>query len=258
MKHRRDIQEHTREPEHCLRIYTLGPAWAEWKHQPLAICRRQARALLFRLAAQMQPVPREEICFAFWPDVPEAAAHRHLSHLLSHLRETLPLPTAVVSNNDLVELDGQQVWCDAAEFRIICSSPETSQAAALQKAVSLYRGPFLSGFSVPDGPEFEAWAIQQRSMLEHLYLDALQTLVRAAANQADWERAILYAREYLRVDDLAEEVHRRLMVLHVMMGNRPAALQQYRECAAVLQKELGVGPLPATRAVYQAIMQNEI
>jgi hypothetical protein len=36
------------------------------------------------------------------------------------------------------------------------------------------------------------------------------------------------------------------------------ALQQYDECAAILQRELGVAPLPETRAIYQAVMHNEL
>ncbi len=61
---------------------------------------------------------------------------------------------------------------------------------------------------------------------------------------------------YLQVDEMAEDIHRELMVLHVMSGDRPAAIQQYKRCAAILQRELGVEPLPETRAIYKAILQN--
>ncbi len=72
----------------CLRVYLLGPAFVEWQGQRFAIDRCQARGLLYRLAAQVEPVPREELCFSFWPDEQEANAHRHLSHLLSQLRQS--------------------------------------------------------------------------------------------------------------------------------------------------------------------------
>jgi len=245
-------------PESCLRLYLLGPAWVEWQGELLAIPRRQARALLYCLAGKMQPVPREEICFGFWPDCPDASAHRYLSHLLTHLRRALPLSDIIVSRNDMVELDRRQVWSDAAVFRQACAAPADGATEALEKAVELYRGPFLSGFSLPERPEFEIWVAQQRSSFERMYLDALASLMRGAANQADWERATHYGRLYLRVDDLAEEVHRRLMVLYVMMGDRPAAVQQYKECEAVLKRELGVAPLPETRAIFQAVTHNEL
>ena len=39
-----------------LRIYLLGPPRVEWDGQPWAVPRRQARALLFRLAVVPQAV----------------------------------------------------------------------------------------------------------------------------------------------------------------------------------------------------------
>jgi DNA-binding SARP family transcriptional activator len=46
------------------------------------------------------------------------------------------------------------------------------------------------------------------------------------------------------------------MMLHLLAGDRPAALQQYERCVSVLKRELGIEPLPETRAVYRAIMDN--
>ena len=48
------------------------------------------------------------------------------------------------------------------------------------------------------------------------------------------------------------------MMLHMLSGDRPAALQQYKRCVTVLNRELGIDPLPETRAVYTAIMSNQI
>ncbi len=237
-----------------LRIHLLGPISVEWRGETLQVLRRQARALLYRLAASMQPVPREELCFICWPDVPEALAHRYCSHLLSHLRDALPAPDLIRCNNELVELDARRVWSDAAAFHAACGALDTQHEAAIQHALMLYRGPFMAGFSLPGRPEYELWVAQQRSAFERLYLDALSVMMTAEANRADWAKAVAYAREYLRIDDLAEEVYRRLMVLYIMMGDRPAALQQYQHCVEVLKRELNVPPLPETRAIYEAIM----
>lgn len=54
-----------------LSIFLLGPPRVEIASGPLAIPRRQARALLYRLAIEAQPVPRESLCFLFWPDAGE-------------------------------------------------------------------------------------------------------------------------------------------------------------------------------------------
>jgi DNA-binding SARP family transcriptional activator len=239
-----------------LRIYLLGPAWIERNGESLTIQRRQARALLYCLASKLRPIPREELCFGFWADKPEGAASRYLSHLVSHLRTALGTPDLVHHNNDTLDLDPNRVWCDAVEFRTVCNLPDVRDVDVLEQAVELYRGPFLSGFSLSAAPEFELWMTEQRSMHEQLYLDTLATLVEAETTRGDYGKAIQYARRYLRVDDLAEDIHRKLMVLHVMTGDRPAALQQYERCISILQRELSVQPLPETRAIYDAIMQK--
>ena len=68
----------------------LGPPQVRWAGQPVVLPRRQLRALLYRLATSPQPVPRDQLSFLFWPDIPEAAARRKLIVLLNHLRSALP------------------------------------------------------------------------------------------------------------------------------------------------------------------------
>src|SRR5215213_9504347 len=95
-----------------LRITLLGPPSVTWAGAPLAIPRRQTRALLFRLAAQAAPVPREQLCFLFWPDEPDATARRSLAHLLTHLRRALPAPDLLITSTDQVGLNGTLAWAD--------------------------------------------------------------------------------------------------------------------------------------------------
>lgn len=242
--------------QHDLRVYALGPSWIEWQGQTLSIHRRQARALLYCLAARLEPVPRERICFNFWSDKPDAQARRHFSHLLSHLRRALPDPSLLRSINDAVLLDPNRVWCDAVAFRKACAHLDADHFHILERAVQLYRGPFLSGFSISDAPEFELCMGEQRSTCERLYLDALRALINAETARLDYSRAIQYARVYLDIDEMAEDIHRNLMVLHLLNGDRPAALQQYQRCATILKRELDVDPLPETRALHKAILQD--
>ena len=91
--------------EPILRVALLGSPDVTWAGQPLAIPRRQACALLYRLASRLRPVTREQFCFLFWPDTPESAARRSLAHLLTHLRRSLPTPELVSATSDTVGLD---------------------------------------------------------------------------------------------------------------------------------------------------------
>ena len=46
------------------------------------------------------------------------------------------------------------------------------------------------------------------------------------------------------------------MRLHLLNDDRPSALRVYHTCAAMLQQELGVGPSPATQALYKRTMHD--
>jgi DNA-binding SARP family transcriptional activator len=141
-----------------LRIYLLGLPRAECLGGVLAVPRRQVRALLFRLAARLQPVSREYLCFLFWPDLPESTARRNLSRLLPQLRSALRVPQVLVITDDQVWLDPDHVWSDTATFERLCAEREPQrQIDAFAQAIDLYRGPFLDAFSLPGSPEFETW-----------------------------------------------------------------------------------------------------
>ncbi|MBC8162988.1 MAG: transcriptional activator domain-containing protein, partial [Roseiflexaceae bacterium] len=58
-------------------------------------------------------------------------------------------------------------------------------------------------------------------------------------------------------DELAEDMHRHLIALYAATGDRTAALRQFERCVVALERELGVGPLPETRAVYEAVRDGQ-
>ena len=259
--------EYFSEPD-TLWVYMLGPPRVEWGGRPLPLPRRQTRALLYRLAVRPEPVPREQLCFLFWPDTPESTARRNLTHLLTHLRRALPEPDLLLIAGDCIGLDPRFAWSDVGDFERLCAAlpssslrlsslPTREEAESLQQAVDLYRGPFLAGFSLPGSPEFEAWADQERSVWECLYLEALAALMEGWAACGGYEPAIACARRYLETDELAEDVHRRLIQFYAAVGDRRAALRQFERCAVVLERELGVSPLPETRAIYQAVLAHQ-
>ncbi|MEJ2738036.1 MAG: BTAD domain-containing putative transcriptional regulator, partial [Anaerolineae bacterium] len=214
-----DREQPTGEAAETLRIHLLGPPEVVWADRVLHLPRRQVRALLYRLAAGPQPVPREKLSYLLWPDTPEADARRNLRGLLTHLRHALPVPDLLLTSQEMVGLDPDRTWSDTVLFERLCTaSGPATQAEALQQAVDLYRGPFLSGFSLPGCQEFEIWATAERQIWERLYLEALATLVEEQAAKGQYAAAIAYARRYLTTDDLAEKIHRRLIELYATSG----------------------------------------
>ena len=166
------------------------------------------RALLYRLAASLQPVAREHLCFLLWPDTPEATARRYLTVLLNLLRQVLPTPGLLLAHRDAVSLDPVAVEVDTVAFAQALATASTQRSIVyLSEAVALYTGPFLAGFSMPASPEFDAWADLERQSWERRYLDALAMLVDGFAAQGDYGHAIEAAQRALAWLELGEGYH---------------------------------------------------
>ena len=240
-------------------IRLLGSPTVSWDGAPLSILRRQTRILLYRLAVPGQTLSRDHLCFLFWPDVPETTAGRNLSHLLTHLRQALPNSDVLVTAEDRVYLDPETTWTDVREFlRLRDFRGGRGDVDKLARAVQLYRGPFLDGVSAPHSPDYESWMMLERRTLERRYRDTLVALVEAFSGSGDYDQAIRYAHRYLTTDRLDESIHQRLIALYVARGDRAAALQQYRQCVMLLERELGVQPLPETCALYESTLTGEV
>jgi predicted ATPase/DNA-binding SARP family transcriptional activator len=236
-----------------LYITLLGPPQLTLLDAPVALPRRQLRALLYRLAAALQPVPREQLCFLLWPDVPETAARRHLTVLLNQLRQAL-MPTDLLRTaHDAVGLDPARVYADTVAFmQASAAAAQRGQLEPLAEAVQRYSGPFLYDFALPTSPEFDQWVGQERQHWQRRYLDGLALLVDGYGRAGAYPQAIEAAQKALSADEAAEDMHRKLIMLYAAIGDRAAALRQFERCALALERQLGVSPLPETRAAYQA------
>jgi predicted ATPase len=169
----------------------------------------------------------------------------------------LPDPGILVTEENLVSLDPAKFWCDVFDFHRLSASSQTNPDC-LEEAVRLYRDPFLSGFDLPESEEFEHWISEERSSLENQYLGILSQLNGIYAARQDYSKAITCAQRYLATDELAEEIHRQLIMYYALAGLRTKALRQFETCVSVLEQELGADPLPETRAIYQAVLEERL
>lgn len=143
----------------------------------------KARALLAYLAVEAdQPHRREALAGLLWPDSTESAARANLRRVLSNLRQVIgdrdsDEPFLLVTQQSIQLDTDRDVWLDMAEFtRGVTGEHGRSPAIhQLEEVVSLYNGPFLAGFSLPDSAPFEEWM--------QLTGEALQRQATAAVHQ---------------------------------------------------------------------------
>lgn len=214
----------------------------------------KARALLFYLAATGQPHTRDHLATLLWSESPDSNARHSLRSSLYQLRQALYAKgagEALVGDGNLVFLRLDDHACDIHRFYQLLT---VGDEEALTRAVSLYRGPLLQGFTLSDAPVFEEWVRFEESRLQHAYLGALQQLASLAEARQSWDEAIDYVQRMVKLDPLAEEIQRQLIRLYVHSGALGKALRHYQQFETELSQELGVAPSPETQALFHEIL----
>ncbi len=117
-----------------------------------------------------------------------------------------------------VEVDTQHFEQALRAARLQASSAE--EAAALERAVALYRGDFL--------PEVEQeWAIALRHRFQEKALDACRRLL-AIYDEGRPEAIMGLLHRALEIDPLSEELNRELMLRYLEAGEPHRAVQHFR------------------------------
>lgn len=250
-----------------LRIHLLGP---------LEFCRGEECVSQFATAKVQQllgyllihrrkRLSRDALAALFWGDTPDELARGSLRTSLWRLRGALEPDASlrgsylVVARNGIGFNTSSDYWLDLQEFEDASEiagqePPRDSDSAArmihrLKTAIDLYRGDFLDGC-------YEDWCIFERERVRELFLRNLIRLMMLHRDGGNYTTAIQVGQQLLSRDPLLEEVHRELMRLHCLAGNRGAAIRQYQQCRQLLAKELDIEPMDETRDLNSRIMAS--
>ncbi len=242
-----------------LSIRLLGGFFLTYGDRPVTgnITGRSQALLAYLVLHRHTPQSRVRIACQLWPESTDAQARANLRKELSCLRRALS------NAEELLWVDGNTLqWSsqansilDVAEFETAVKAAEQATEreviqANLQQAIELYRGDLL-----PDRDD--EWVLPERERLQQLAMRALERLVTLLEAQQDYQTALTYAQQMLRVDALNEATYGVLMRLHWLNGDRANALQVYHQCMTLLREELGVDPSLTTRKLYEQMLMEE-
>jgi pimeloyl-ACP methyl ester carboxylesterase/DNA-binding SARP family transcriptional activator len=188
---------------------------------------RRSRQLCKMLAcARGQPVAREELIDALWPDgtVSDRLSAR-LSVQLSTVRRILG--GGIIADRDSIRLDLREVRLDVDDLH------QAADAGVLTEVLNVYRGEFL-----PEDP-YEDWAAPARDLARRVYVRTVHGLVAQAATAGDHERAADLAGRIVQADPFDETGHHRLITALASARRLGEARHAYDTYAARM-KELGV------------------
>ena len=248
-----------------LDIRLLGSPLVTVDGQAVEVDTRKAIAMLAYLAIE-RTAQRDTLAGLFWGDSSPDRARATLRRTLSALRAGIG-EVAITSDRNQISLT-DSYRCDVDEFnsaieatwdhghdpRDVCERC----IGPLGEAAGLYRGDFLGAFSVRAAPDFEDWARSVTEGLRRRAGDVYGRLAMAHASAGDYTAAIEVASAWIRLDELHEPAYRLLMLLNAWAGDRPGAIQAYRDCVGVLDRELGVAPLDETTELFEAILDEDL
>ena len=205
----------------------------------LAALKPRGQVLLRLLAMHgANPVHREVLIDAIWPDASAEAGMRNLQVAVSSLRRVLEPVAALAREGHSYRLAlpaGSLV--DVARFEEACASAKTARArgdaadaeVALQLALDTYGGELLP----TDGPA--EWVVAAR---DHYRAEAAESAAALAELQLDRNAAALAAetcKRGLRIDRYSDRLWRLLALAHERVGDQASAALARRGYGEMLQ-----------------------
>jgi len=233
-----------------LRLHSLGHFQAYWADQPIAEAAwgtRKPILLLTYLAWQGErPVPIERVCSELWPDNAQGG-RQALQSTLARIRRGLKPMEPVLLERGAYRLNPElNTYLDAAVLLQAARQTE-GRSAALREVRSLYRGPFLEGFS-------EDWVALRRQDLEQQYLRCMGELCQQLHSQQAWVEAAELCREVLEVESCWEPGHQGLIKGMLELGQRDEAVRHYHRYVETMKAQLSLPPSPEMLRLYYTLL----
>jgi DNA-binding SARP family transcriptional activator len=225
----------------CLGTFTLRVDGAA---VPWGGLRPRARALLMMLALRIgQPIHREHLIEAVWPEATISSGTRSLQVAVSSVRQWL---AAAGLGEDALRRQGDAyvLWLpdasvDVQQFEALTraagslNGDRSAALAARLAAVEAYRGDLLAEV----GPA--EWVVGERERLRTLAARVAADAARTASDLDDWSTGIAAARRSIALDPYHDAAWRLLAEILDGAGDHSAAAVARREHARVCA-ELGV------------------
>jgi DNA-binding SARP family transcriptional activator len=233
-----------------LEVFALGPGYVLLDGEPVNTWEGHLPRLLFFFALDRPVVTRSEICQAFWPDLDNDQAVNVFHVTKRRLHKALDFDVLVHEGGYYRVNPDVAIFYDIMEFvgaLVKGRSPEVENKPELwQRAIDLYRGPFLQGHN-------DDWIVERRYDYQQGYLEALSEMARVRLEEGRQEHALGLLLKAVSENDRYEPIHRQIMQLYASLGRRSEAAAHYQKLIEALKAE-GLEPEAKTQELYDSIM----
>lgn len=217
----------------------------------------KALALLSYLAVTERPQRRDTLADLLWSEFNNQQARNNLRYTLHDLRQLvgdflLITPQTVGFNRQTP----YQLDVEILRTALTAKGPFNRQE--VQRALSLFQGEFLAGFSVRNAPVFEEWVVQQRTEYHLLASQGFYRLAEYELAQGMATAGLEATRRLLQLDPYHEAGHRLQMRLLVQTGLPHLALEQYQQLQRLLDETFQSEPEAETQQLYEQIRTGKL
>jgi WD40 repeat protein/DNA-binding SARP family transcriptional activator len=226
----------------------------------------KVRALLAYLAVESDRSHRRgKLAGLLWPDFPERSARTSLRRALTNLRKVIgdqdANPAYLLITRQTIQFNRRSDHtCDLHAFTALMEG-ETGRPPEIQKlekAIDLYKGDFMEGFSLPDNIPFDEWTLVTRESLIRQALWCLSQLTSYYQEVNEYEKALRFSHQQVEMDPYQEAAHQQVMWSLAQSGQRNEALVHYEGYRQFLEAELGIAPLEGTQEMYNQLQEGKL
>jgi DNA-binding SARP family transcriptional activator len=235
----------------AVEIYALGPSFVRKENTYVDAWEGHLPRLLLFFALDRPVVTRSDICHAFWPELNADQAVNVFHVTKRRLHKALNLDVLVHEDGYYRINPDLPLYYDVLDFVQTLvqgrAQTDTGQVDAWQKAIELYRGPFLQGHD-------DAWIQRRRQDYQAGYIEALMHLAGYWETIRDRpEQSLALCQKALSATPQDERLHREVMRLYAKLGRRSEAAAHFQNLRHELSRDKRE-PSPETHQLFQTIM----
>ena len=201
-------------------------------------------------------VAKERLAHLLWGEELPLSAAGALEHYVSVLRRRLDPSAArgtslVVTDHGGYRFDASRAWVDLTEFDALYDAAiASSDRPAMERALQLATGDLLEDEPYSDWAQGARRDNHQQRLRLHVAAGEL------ALAEGDDASAAKHAKAALSLDGLDEAAVRLLMTASYRVGEQSRALRTFEQFRRALALDVGAEPMPATRAVHEAVLRQ--
>ena len=238
-----------------LEIRALGKVEIVVKNRSLTISdwkTQTSRDLFFLFLAHPEGLTKEEVGELMWGELSPAELKLRFKNAIYRMRHAIGSEAVLFQDNFYQFNRSVDYEYDVQSFLSLTDQAreekdDEKRIQLLTRAVELYKGPYLPDIG-------DLWVEPDRQRFHELQISNVIALIRLLIKRNALNEALTIAKKALQTDPYDEELHRLVMEIYSLSGNKPAVVKQYQTVTKSLRDQINAPPSNETTELYQRLM----